>query len=116
MSGGEDSGAAVKRALLETMGPGAAEQLALAQVRVAWDETVEEAGLARGGLRSRVVRVTGGTAHVEASEPILAQELAMRADALLWTVNQRMAGRPGATIVLHRVAVSVGPAGRVASL
>lgn len=116
MSGAEDSGAAVKRALLASMGPGAAEQLALAQVRVAWDETVQQAGLARGRLHSRVVRVTGGTAHVEASEPILAQELAMRAEALVWAVNERMAGRPGATIVLHRVTVSVGPAGGVASL
>ena len=69
---------------------------------------MEEARLERGPLSSRVVRVTGGTAHVEASEAMLAQELGLRADALVWAVNARMKGRPGATIELRRVAVSVG--------
>ncbi|MGZ8562455.1 MAG: DciA family protein [Candidatus Limnocylindria bacterium] len=93
------------------MGPGAAEQLALAQVRVAWAEVVDEARLERGPLTSRVTKVTGGTAHVEASDPMLAQELKLRSEALVWAVNQRMRGRPGATIVLLGVAVSVGRAG-----
>ncbi|MBA3740341.1 MAG: hypothetical protein H0W98_04235, partial [Chloroflexi bacterium] len=62
-------------------------------------------------LTSRVRRVTGGTAHVEASDPMLAQELKLRGDALTWAVNQRMQGRPGATIVLIGMAVSVGRAG-----
>jgi len=93
------------------MGPGAAEQLALAQVRVAWAEVVDEARLERGPLSSRVTKVTGGTAHVEASDPMLAQELKLRSEALVWAVNQRMRGRPGATIVLLGVAVSVGRAG-----
>ena len=52
--------------------------------------------------------MTGGTAHVAASDPILAQELTLRAEGLVWAVNQRMRGRPGATIELRRLAVSVG--------
>ncbi len=93
------------------MAPDAAEQLALAQVRVAWQETVAAAGLDRGSLTSRVVRVDGATARVEASEPILAQELTLRREALVWALNERMRGRPGATIVLHDLAVSVGRSG-----
>ena len=67
-----------------------------------------ESRLERGPLSSRVARVTGGTAHVEASDPMLAQELSLRAEALVWAVNQRMKGRPGATIELRSLAVSVG--------
>ena len=107
----EEAGSAVQRALMSCMGPGAVEQLALAQVRVAWAEVVDEARLERGPLSSRVTKVTGGTAHVEASDPMLAQELKLRSEALVWAVNQRMRGRPGATIVLLGMAVSVGRAG-----
>ncbi len=105
------AGMAVQRALSACLGPGGAEQLALAQVRLAWAEVVADARLERGPLSSRVRRVTGGTAHVEASDPMLAQELTLRADALTWAVNERMRGRPGATIVLVGVAVSVGRSG-----
>jgi hypothetical protein len=108
MSRREEAGAAVQRALATCMGPGAAEQLALAQVRLAWAEVMAEAGLDRGPLSSRVTRVTGGTAHVDASDGMLAQELTLRAEGLVWAVNERMRGRPGATIELRRVAVSVG--------
>ena len=108
MSRREEAGAAVQRALATCMGPGAAEQLALAQVRLAWAEVMAEAGLDRGPLSSRVTRVTGGTVHVEASDGMLAQEVTLRAEGLVWAVNQRMRGRPGATIELRRVAVSVG--------
>lgn len=111
MTSREEAGAALQRVLSECMGPGAAEQLALAQVRVAWAEVADEARLERGPLTSRVVRVTGGTAHVEASDPILAQEIGLRAEALTWAVNERMRGRPGATIRLIGVAVSVGRGG-----
>ncbi|MGI8998992.1 MAG: DciA family protein [Candidatus Limnocylindria bacterium] len=111
MSGREEAGAAVRRALNASMGATADEQLALAQVRVAWDEVVVDARLQRGPLTSRVRRVTGGTAHVEASDPMLAQELKLRTDALTWAVNERMRGRPGATIVLIGLAVSVGRPG-----
>lgn len=111
MSGRGDAGAAVQQALMACMGPGAAEQLAVAQVRLAWSEVMEQARLERGPLSSRVTRVTGGTAHVEASDSMLAQELTLRGDALAWAVNERMKGRPGATIVLHGVAVSVGRGG-----
>ena len=54
MSGREEAGAAVQRALATCMGPAAAEQLALAQVRLAWAEVVAEARLERGPLTSRV--------------------------------------------------------------
>ena len=108
MSNREEAGAAVQRALATCMGPGAAEQLALAQVRLAWSEVVADARLERGPLSSRVARVTGGTAHVEASDPSLAQELNLRGEGLVWSVNRRMRGRPGATIELRRLAVSVG--------
>ena len=106
-----EAGAAVQRALNATIGVAGAEQLALAQVRLAWAEVVADARLERGPLTSRVRRVTGGTAHVQASDPMLAQELTLRADALTWAVNERMRGRPGATIVLVGVAVSVGRIG-----
>ena len=108
MSGREEAGAAVQRALVACMGPGAAEQLALAQVRLAWSEVMADARLERGPLSSRVARVTGGTAHVEASDPSLAQELNLRGEGLVWSVNRRMRGRPGATIELRQLAVSVG--------
>ncbi len=106
----EEAGSAVRRAVLSSMGTTAAQQLALAQVRVAWQETVAAAGLDRGGMSSRVVTVSAGTARVEASDGMLAQELTLRAEALVWAVNQAMRGRPGATIELRRVAVSVGRA------
>ena len=99
---------AVQRALLECMGPAAAEHLATAQLRLAWQETVDAAGLNRGGLHSWLVRHSNGTGHVEASEAILAQELTLRAEALVAGVNGRLQGRPGATIELRRLAISVG--------
>ncbi|HEX2194045.1 MAG TPA: hypothetical protein VHK63_03680 [Candidatus Limnocylindria bacterium] len=108
VKGAEEAAAAVQRALLSCMGPIAAEQLALAQARLAWEETAVEAGLHRAGMSSRLARVSNGTAHVVASEPILAQELGLRADALVRAVNQRMRGRPGATIEVRRLAISVG--------
>ena len=108
MSGREAAAAAVQRALLACVGPGAAEQLALAQARLAWSEVTEEAGLSRSPLHSRLTRVLAGVAHVEASDAMLAQELGLRSEALVWAVNERMRGRPGATIVLQRMAVSVG--------
>ncbi|MDQ3690133.1 MAG: DciA family protein [Chloroflexota bacterium] len=116
MSGRETAGAAAQRALVESMGPAAREQLALAQVRLAWAEVVAEARLERGPLTSRVRRIIGGTAHVEASDAMLAQELKLRGEALTWAVNERMRGRPGATIVLSGMAVSVGRAGANRSL
>jgi hypothetical protein len=98
------------------MGPGAAEALALAQARLAWQETVASAGLARGGLSSRLVGVSRGIGQVAASEPILAQELTLRAEALTRAVNQCMRGRPGATIELRGLAISVGRRGTGRSL
>jgi hypothetical protein len=104
----EEAAVAVQRALLACMGPAAAEQLAMAQLRLAWQETVADAGLTRGGLNSRLVRQANGVGHVEASEAILAQELTLRSDALVPAVNRRQRGRPGATIELRRLAISVG--------
>jgi hypothetical protein len=108
VSNREEAGAAVQRALAACMGPGAAGQLALAQVRLAWSEVMADARLERRPFSSRIARVTGGTAHVEASDPTLAQELSLRAEGLVWSVNLRMRGRPGATIELRKLAVSVG--------
>jgi hypothetical protein len=113
MSHAEEAAAAVQRALLACVGPGAAEQIALAQARLAWQETMASAGLDRGGITSRLLRVVNGAAQVEASEPILAQELTLRADLLVRNVNQRMSGRPGATIVIDRISVSVGAPDRI---
>lgn len=107
----EEAGAEVQRAMLACLNPAEAEQLALAQARLAWEETVAEAGLAAGGMRSRIVGVVNGTAHVAASEPILAQELGLRRNALVHGVNRRMRGRPGATIELRGLAISVGSRG-----
>jgi hypothetical protein len=104
----EEAAVAVQRALLAGMGPAAAEQLATAQLRLAWQETIADAGLDRGGMSSWLVRHSNGTGHVEASESILAQELTLRADALVSGVNRRLQGRPGATIELRRLAISVG--------
>jgi hypothetical protein len=107
MSNREAAAVAVQRALLDCVGPGAAEQLALAQARLAWAEAVEEAGLEGGPFHSRLVTVLAGQGRIEASDPILAQELSLRMASLTAAVNARMSGRPGATIVLHGLAVSV---------
>jgi hypothetical protein len=103
----EEAGAEVQRAMLACLAPGSAAQLALAQARLAWQETVADAGLAPPGMSSRRVAVEHGTAQVEASEPILAQELSLRRQALVQAVNRRMLGRPGATIELSALAISV---------
>lgn len=116
MSRAEEAASAVQRALLACIGPGAAEQIALAQARLAWQEVVDAAGLERGGMSSRLIRVSAGTAQVQASEPILAQELNLRAEALTEAVNRQMSGRPGATMVIARLAVSVTRAGPGRSL
>lgn len=108
MSGRDAAAAAAQRALTACMGPAAAEALAVAQVRVAWSEVTSGAGLERGPMSSRVVRVAGGTAHVEASDAMLAQELTLRAAALAAALNRRMSGRPGAHLEVRRLAVSVG--------
>lgn len=108
VKGSEEAVVAVQRALLNCIGPAAAAELAMAQARLAWQETTEAAGLSRSGMASRLVRVTNGTGHVEASEAILAQEITLRADALLHAANARMRGRPGATIELRRLVISVG--------
>jgi hypothetical protein len=112
----EEAASAVQRALLACMGPGAAEQIALAQARLAWTEVVDAAGLERGGMSSRLIGVVAGTAQVEANEPILAQELNLRGEVLTGAINQRMAGRPGAFLVITRVTVSVARAGGNRSL
>lgn len=116
MSRTEEAASAVQRALLACMGHGAAEQIALAQTRLAWQEVVTAAGLEREGLSSRLVTVRAGIAQVQASEPILAQELGLRAESLTAAANERMKDRPGATIVLTGIAVSVARSGDGRSL
>ena len=105
------AGTAVRRALEDALGPDATTGLAVAQVRLAWDELMAEARLQRGPLSSHVTRVTGGTVHVNANDPMLAQELTLRADALVWALNERMKGRPGATILVRGLSVTVGRIG-----
>ncbi len=106
MSMVEEAGIALQRALLTCMGPGAAEAIALAQARLAWQETISAAGLDRAGMSSRLVRVRNGTAEVDASESILGQELTLRAPGLLEATNARMRDRPGAHLVLQRLVIT----------
>lgn len=105
----EEAASAVQRALLHCVGPGAAEQLALAQARLAWIEAVGDAGLAPEGMWSRLTAVNNGVATVVASEPMLAAELKLRADQLVRAVNERQRGRPGALYELRGLSLSVRP-------
>ncbi|MGH2463814.1 MAG: hypothetical protein ACRDFZ_09420 [Candidatus Limnocylindria bacterium] len=105
----EEAVSAVQRALLQCIGPGAAEQLALAQARLAWLEAVADAGLAPEGMWSRLVSVTNGVATVVTPEPILAAELKLRGDRLAEAVNERQRGRPGALFQVRSLAVVVRP-------
>ncbi len=104
----EEAAASVQRALLTCAGPAAAEQIALAQARLAWQEVAAEAGLHRGPMESRLVTVANGTARIEASEAMLASELRLRSDAMAWAVNRRMEGRPGATLRIRTLTIVVG--------
>jgi predicted nucleic acid-binding Zn ribbon protein len=112
----EEAASAVQRALLTCIGPGAAEQVALAQARLAWQEVAAEAGLSRGPMHSRLTRVSNGAARVEASDAMVAGELRLRADALAWAVNQRMQDRPGASLRITSLTIVVGREGRGGSL
>jgi hypothetical protein len=105
----EDAASAVQRALLQCVGPGAAEQLALAQARLAWLEVVAEAGLAPEGMWSRLAGINNGVAQVVTAEPILAAELKLRADGLVASVNAHQQGRPGALYQLRGLSVVVRP-------
>lgn len=105
----EEAASAVQRALLQCVGPGAAEQLALAQARLAWQETMADVGLAPDDMWSRLTAVSNGIATVVASEPMLAAELKLRGDQLVRTVNDRQRGRPGAVFELRGITVSVRP-------
>jgi hypothetical protein len=90
----EEAASAVQRALLQCVGPGAAEQLALAQARLAWQEVMADAGLAPDDMWSRLTAVHNGVATVVASEAMLAAELKLRGDQLIRAVNERQrAGR-----------------------
>lgn len=100
---------AVQRALLQCVGPGAAEELALAQARLAWLEAVTQAGLAPEGMWSRLVSVNNGVATVVTAEPILAAELKLRGDRLAQAVNERQRGRPGALFQVQSIRVTLRP-------
>src|SRR5438874_13479242 len=112
----EEAAAAVQRALLTCIGPGAAEQIALAQARLAWQEVTTEAGLARGHMQSRLTRVSNGVARIEANDSMLAGELRLRADALAWAANRRMEDRPGASLRITSLTIVVGRGDRSGSL
>ena len=106
----------MQRALLTCIGPGAAEQIALAQARLAWQEVTDEAGLSRGQMHSRLTRVTNGAARIEVSDAMLAGELRLRADALAWAANRRMQDRPGASLRITSLTIVVGRVERGGSL
>lgn len=108
----EEAASAVQRALLQCVGPGAADQLALAQARLAWLEVVGDAGLAPEGMWSRLASLANGVAEVTASDPLLAAELRLRGDQLARAVNDRQRGRPGAIYQLRSITVAVRPGGR----
>jgi len=112
----EEAASALQRALLTCVGPGAAEQIAQAQARLAWQEVAAEAGLTRGPMHSRLTHVANGSARIEASDAMLAGELRLRADALAWSVNQRMQDRPGASLRITTLTIVVGRADRGGSL
>jgi len=112
----EEAASAVQRALLTCIGPGAAEQIALAQARLAWQEITDEAGLSRGPMHSRLTRVTNGAARIEVSDAMLASELRLRADALAWAANRRMQDRPGASLRITSLTIVVGRGERGGSL
>jgi hypothetical protein len=112
----EEAASALQRALLTCIGPGAAEQIALAQARLAWQEVTTEAGLARGPLHSRLTRISNGAARIEASDSMLAGELRLRADALAWAANRRMEDRPGASLRITTLTIVVGRGERSGSL
>jgi hypothetical protein len=105
----EEAVSAVQRALLQCVGPGAAEALALAQARLAWLEAVTEAGLAPEGMWSRLLKVSNGVATVVTAEPILAAELKLRGERLAHAVNERQRGRPGALFQLRGITVVLRP-------
>jgi hypothetical protein len=105
----EEAVSAVQRALLQCVGPGAAEELALAQARLAWLETVAEAGLSPEGMWSRLLSVNNGVATVVTAEPILAAELKLRGDRLAHAVNERQRGRPGALFQVRGITVVLRP-------
>jgi hypothetical protein len=112
----EEAASAVQRALLTCVGPGAAEQIALAQARLAWQEVTAEAGLSRGPMHSRLTRISNGAARIEASDAMLAGELRLRADAVAWSVNRRMQDRPGASLRITSLTIVVGRSDRGGSL
>jgi hypothetical protein len=112
----EEAASALHRALLSCVGPGAGEQIALAQARLAWQEITAEAGLTRGPMHSRLTRVTNGSARIEANDAMLAGELRLRADALAWSVNRRMQDRPGASLRITSLTIVVGRIDRGGSL
>ena len=105
----EEAASAVQRALLQCVGPGAADQLAQAQARLAWLEAVSDAGLHQEGMWSRLLNVSNGEASVVASDPMLAAELKLRGPQLVAAVNERQAGRPGALYRVRALSVSVRP-------
>lgn len=100
------SASAAERALRQDLGAEGLERLATAQARIAWSELMAELGFTEFGT-ARLVHLRGGIASVEATDPMLGQELSLRRDRLLQQLNQRMRGRPAARPVLElRVSVN----------
>ena len=100
---------AAERALRQELSASGLERLATAQARIAWSELMDELGFASIGA-THLVTLRDGVASVEATEPMLGQELSLRREVLVRQLNQRMRGRPAARPVLElRVSVRRRP-------
>lgn len=80
------------------------DELRLARAAARWSAVVAERVPAAAGA-CRLVRVAGGEAHVEATHPIVAQELRLRERELV----DALAAAPGlASVTVLRVTVRAG--------
>ena len=101
----------MEAALRRQLGGQAAEALARAQARLAWQEVIAEVGLGGGGMFSRLIALRGGIADVDASDGMLAQELTLRRDGLLRELNARPRRRPSAGPPIRAIRVTVARRG-----
>ena len=104
-------GSLIEAALRRQLGSEAADALARAQARPAWQEVIADLGLGGGGLFSRLMALREGIADVDASDGMLAQELTLRRDRLLRDLNARLRRRPGAGPPIRAIRVAVARRG-----
>jgi hypothetical protein len=97
---------AVRRALGIERGSEAHARLLRAQVELAWNEVARTAGLEIAAA-GRVIGLQRSVVAIAAADPLMAQELRLRADRLLRALNVRLAGRAGVQAPLSELRVSV---------